>query len=94
MNPFYNAMRGARMMQMPNPQNIMQMLQQFKQNPMQFIMKTKYNIPANAMSNPEAMVNHLVQSGQISQEQLENAKHQIDIWQKQAGGQDGSGQDS
>jgi len=60
-NPFFNAMGG-------NQPNMMQMVQQLKANPAQFLMQTKYKIPQNMMNDPNAMVNYLVSSGQVSQE--------------------------
>lgn len=66
-NPFFNAMGG-------NQPNMMQMVQQLKANPMQFLMQRKFNLPQNIDTrNPQAIINHLVQSGQISQEQMNRA---------------------
>ena len=66
-NPFFNAMGGGQ-------PNMMQMVQQLKANPMQFLMQRKFNLPQNIdTSNPQAIINHLVQSGQISQEQMNRA---------------------
>lgn len=53
-------------------QNMMQMIQQLKQNPMQFLGRSKFNIPQNMMNDPQAIVNHLVSSGQVPQEQMNN----------------------
>lgn len=55
--------------------NIMQLMsayQQFKQNPMAMLSQ-KYNIPQN-MSNPQDIIQHLLNSGQISQEQVNQAR--------------------
>lgn len=52
---------------------IMQMLQQFKQNPMQMLVQRRLNVPQNVMNDPNAILNYLVQSGQISQQQINNA---------------------
>ena len=65
-NPFFNAMGG-------NQPNIMQMVQQLKSNPAQFLMQTKYKIPQNMMNDPNAIINHLVSSGQVSQEAYNRA---------------------
>lgn len=65
-NPFFNAMGG-------NQPNMMQMVQQLKANPAQFLMKTKFNIPQNMMNDPNAIINHLVSSGQVSQEAYNRA---------------------
>lgn len=61
---------------MPNPMmgNPMQMLQQLKSNPIQFLMQRRLNLPQNInVSDPQAILNHLVSSGQISQEQINQA---------------------
>lgn len=67
MNPLFNALGG-------NQPNMMQMVNQLKSNPMQFLMQRKFNLPQNIDTrNPQAIINHLVQSGQISQEQMNRA---------------------
>lgn len=52
---------------------IMQMLQQFKQNPMQMLLQRRLNVPQNVMNDPNAILNYLVQSGQVSQQQINSA---------------------
>lgn len=62
---------------MPNPMmggmNPMQLLAQFKQNPMQFFAQMKLNVPQNLMNDPQAIINHLMQTGQVSQQQVNQA---------------------
>lgn len=59
---------------MSNSMNgIMQMLQQFKQNPMQMLLQRRLNVPQNVMNDPNAILNYLVQSGQVSQQQINSA---------------------
>lgn len=54
--------------------NPMAMLQQFKANPLQFLLQRRMNIPQGIpMNDPQAILNHLVGSGQISQQQINNA---------------------
>ena len=54
--------------------NMMGMLQQLKQNPMQFLMQRKMNLPQGMpMQDPQAILNHLVQTGQVSQQQINSA---------------------
>lgn len=55
------------------PANIMQMLGQFKANPMKMLLQRKLNVPQNMMNDPNAIMNHLLQTGQISQSQINNA---------------------
>lgn len=53
---------------MNNIGNIFQML---NQNPMQMLMQ-RFNIP-QGLSNPQEIVNHLVKTGQVTQEQVNKA---------------------
>lgn len=56
------------------PNQIFGMLQQFKSNPMQMLMQKRMNLPQNVpMNDPNAILNHLLQTGQISQQQINNA---------------------
>ena len=50
--------------------NLMGMYQQFMQNPIQMISK-KYNLP-EGMNNPDDILKHLVNSGQVKQEQIDS----------------------
>lgn len=58
---------------MPNIPNIQQMLGQIKSNPMQFLLQRKMNVPQNMMNDPQAIINHLVQTGQVNQNQINSA---------------------
>lgn len=58
---------------MPNIPNIQQMLGQIKSNPMQFLLQRKMNVPQNIMNDPQAIINHLVQTGQVNQNQINSA---------------------
>lgn len=53
--------------------DMMQMLSQLKANPVGFLMQRKFNIPQNAASDPNTIINHLLQTGQIRQEQVNQA---------------------
>lgn len=53
------------------PNNLINMYQQLKSNPMQMLSR-KFNLPQN-MNNPNDIIQHLLDTGQISQEQLNNA---------------------
>lgn len=56
---------------------MMQMLGQLKANPMQFLMQRRMNIPANIANDPSAIVNHLLQTGQVSQDAVNRAYQQM-----------------
>lgn len=47
----------------------MQMLQQLRQNPAQMLSGAGYNVP-QGMTDPRQIVNHLMQSGQLTQGRL------------------------
>ena len=56
------------MTQMPNPNQIMQAVQQLKQNPMG-IMGPRFNLPQN-VNDPNQIIQHLLNTGQIKQDRL------------------------
>lgn len=56
--------------------NMMGMLQQLKANPIQFLMQRRMNIPQGMANDPQAILNHLLQTGQVSQQQI-NAAYQM-----------------
>ena len=58
-------MRGSHM-------NIMEMVNQIKQNPMAMLSK-RFNIPEN-MNDPNQIIQHLMNSGQINQSQYNQAR--------------------
>lgn len=68
-NPFFSALGGAAIGNM----NPMQMLSQLKSNPMGLLRQAGFNVPTN-INNPQAIIQHLMNSGQISQSQLTQAQ--------------------
>lgn len=62
---------------MNNPMQLLQNLQQFKANPMQMLMQRRLNVPANITNDPSAILNHLMQTGQVSQEAVNRAYQQL-----------------
>lgn len=54
------------------PNQMLGMLQQLKANPMQFLLQRRMNIP-QGVNNPQDIINHLLQTGQISQQQINQA---------------------
>ena len=60
-----------------NQMNIMGMLQQFRQNPMQMLLQRRMNVPQNLMNDPNAILYHLLQTGQVSQEAVNRAYQQM-----------------
>ena len=53
-----------------NINDLANLYQQFMQNPMQMLSK-KYNLPQN-VNNPNDIIQHLLNTGQISQTQVNN----------------------
>lgn len=58
---------------MANGFNVMQQLQQLRQNPMQFLRQRGFNVPDN-VTDPQAIIQHLMNSGQVSQQQMNQAQ--------------------
>ena len=63
-NPLFNAMQTA---------NPMQMLMQIKNNPMAFLQRAGMRVPSN-ITDPNAIIQHLLNSGQISQQSYDRAR--------------------
>ena len=66
-------------MMMNNPMmgmNPMQMIQQLKANPIQFLQRAGFNVPSN-LNDPNAIIQHLMNSGQISQQNYERARQMV-----------------
>lgn len=56
-----------------NMKDIMNLYQQLRQNPLQMLQK-RFNIPQNLnMSNPNDIIQHLLNTGQITQDQVNQA---------------------
>lgn len=51
--------------------NILQMVNQIKQNPMA-VLSQRFKIPQN-MNDPNQIIQHLLNTGQVTQEQVNNA---------------------
>ena len=56
---------------MNNPAQVMQMVQQLKSNPMAMRAR-RFRLPQN-LQDPNDILNYLVQSGQVSQQQINSA---------------------
>lgn len=81
MNPF--------MVTRPQQINPMQMLQQLRQNPSAVLQRAGYNVP-DGMTNPQQIINHLLQSGQMTNSRLQalqNAARQMNGQLPKNGGQ-------
>lgn len=53
--------------------SMLQMVQQFKQNPLGFLLQRRLNVPPNVTNDPNAILNYLLSTGQINQNQINMA---------------------
>lgn len=53
--------------------NPMQALSQLRSNSVQMLSKAGYNVPENISNNPQAIVQHLLNTNQITQQRLNYA---------------------
>ena len=60
-NPLYNEQMNK---------DLMSQLNSFKQNPMQFLVNHKINIPQQFANDPHGAVQYMLNNGQMSQQQL------------------------
>ena len=68
-NPFFNALGGMA----SGGMNPAALLSQLQTNPLAVLRKAGYNVP-EGIGSPQQIIQHLMNSGQISQQQLSNAQ--------------------
>ena len=61
--------------------SMMQMLGQLKQDPRKVLMQ-RFNIPENVGNDPQSIIQHLMNTGQVSQEQFNQAMEMKKMIQK------------
>ena len=57
----------------------MQMLARLKANPLGMLRQAGYNVPSD-VSNPQTIIQHLMNSGQITQQQLTQAQQMAQMF--------------
>lgn len=57
--------------------NPMQALSQLRSNPVQMLSKAGYNVPENIGNNPQAIVQHLLNTNQITQQRLNQSQMMV-----------------
>ena len=67
---------------MNSPNSILSAVQSLKQNPMQFILQRKFNVPQNIANDPNAIIQHLMNTGQVSQQSYNEAVRKIGLMRK------------
>lgn len=72
-NPLVNGSQTA------NNADINSLFQQFKKNPMEFLIKSKLNIPQNIGNDPQTIVQHLFNSGQIPKQILPRVQQMLGV---------------
>jgi len=66
---------------MNNLFSMMQMMSQIKENPMK-LLSQRFNLPENIPHDPQSILEHLVNSGQISKEQISQAMQMKNMFMK------------
>lgn len=61
--------------------NPFQIMNQFKHNPMALLSK-RFNIPQNIGNDPNQIIQHLMNTGQVSQQQYNMANQQLSAMKK------------
>lgn len=69
-NPIYNALGGGN-------DNLLAQLNQLRSNPVGFLLSRNFNIPENMTGNPQAIVQYLLNSGQMSQQTYNRLQSQV-----------------
>ena len=59
--------------------NPLQMIQQLQSNPVQFLKQAGLNVPDN-LNSPNDIIQHLMSSGQVSQDQYNKAREMAKIF--------------
>lgn len=60
-NSLFNSLQGGQ-------PNIQEQLRQLQANPVQFLMQRRLNIPQELQNDPRGMIQHLLNTGQMRQE--------------------------
>ena len=66
---------------MNNMMQLFAMIKQIKENPIAALSK-RFNIPQGTPADPQSLVEYLVNSGQVSQGQLDQAKEMSSLFMK------------
>ena len=75
------------MMNMPfNPSALMGQFQAFQQNPMAFLAQRRLNIPPALQNDPNAAIQYLMNSGQMTQEQYNQLRQMAQQYAPYFGG--------
>ena len=57
--------------------NMQEQLQKLKNNPKEFLQQAGVNVPDDMLNNPQAIVMHLMQTGQVSNPALQRTMQMV-----------------
>lgn len=66
-NPLYNSLN-----QINNASNLISQMNALRSNPVQFLAQRRFNLPQNFTGGPQQIVQYLLDTGQMSQNQYNN----------------------
>ena len=69
-----NPLTAGQGQQMPN---LNEMYNKFRENPIEWLLKAKLNIPQELSGSPQAMVEHLMRTNQIPQQLMPQIKNMM-----------------
>lgn len=73
-NPLYNSTQNN---------SFLSTLKALQNNPIQFLMQRKFNVPQNIANDPNAIIQHLMNTGQVSQDAYNRATQTAEQFRKQ-----------
>lgn len=65
-----------------NPFEIMTMLRNLKTNPAQFLLQQRLNVPQDISNDPNKIIQYLLSTNQVSQEQVNTAYQQMAMFRQ------------
>ena len=65
-----------------NPFEIMTMLRNLKTNPTQFLLQQRLNVPQDISNDPNKIIQYLLSTNQVSQEQVNAAYQQMAMFRR------------
>ena len=65
-----------------NFMNMFSAIQNFRQNPMQMLAQRGMNVPQDVANDPNAILNHLLQTGQVNHQQVQRAQQMAQMFRR------------
>lgn len=73
-NNLFNTLGG---MQQNPMSGLMNQMKELQSNPVQFLARHKFNLPQNFQGGPQQIVQHLLNTGQMTQEQFNQLQSRV-----------------